>query len=81
MKKIISITSLALLMSLTTPTLADQSLSSDDLKKVEYLVDHPDKLKKLEDLPAWKRQRAFEKFGITQEEYDAAIEKQKSTQS
>lgn len=81
MKTIISITSLALLMSLTTPTLADQSLSSDDLKKVEYLVDHPDKLKKLEDLPEWKRQRAFEKFGITQEEYDAAIEKQKSTQS
>ena len=65
----------AITLSLVTPTLADKTLTADEQKKVDYLVDHPDKLKKLEALPEWKRQKAFEKFDLTQEEYDTAEEK------
>lgn len=66
----------AITISLITPTLADKTFTADEQKKVDYLADHPDKLKKLEALPEWKRQMAFEKYDITQEEYDAAIKKQ-----
>jgi hypothetical protein len=62
----------AITLSLVTPTLADKTFTEDEQKKIDYLVDHPDKLKKLEALPESKRQKAFEKFDLTQEEYDTA---------
>ena len=65
----------AITLSLVTPTLADKTFTADEQKKIDYLVDHPDKLKKLEALPERKRQKAFEKFDLTQEEYDTAEEK------
>ena len=66
------------LLALHTPTLAN--LTGEDQKKADYLADHPDKLKKLEDLPDWKRQMAFDKYDLTQEEYDAAIKAQSESE-
>lgn len=70
---------LSLLFGTTPSIFADDQFTPDELKKVEYLENHPDKLEKLEDLPEWKRQKAFEKFDLTQEEYDAAITKKSET--
>ncbi len=66
---------LSCLFGFITPTLANTTFSSDDQKKIDYLVEHPEKLEKYESLPDWKKKKALEKFDLTEDEIKAAEDK------
>lgn len=63
---------ISFILGLVAPTMADKQFTKSEQKKIDYLILHEDKLYKLEHLPEWKKQMAYDKYDLTQEEVDAA---------